>query len=1078
MDGSDENRNFTLELNSGFLELDSMASMQRVGDSQVAAFAAGGSTLLDLDGLSEKTARKAAAEARSELATGHHESERYRVLHEIARGGMGAVLEVHDSDLDRKVAMKVLLRDTRKSGSGSGSDGGGQGRVSTGPVERFIAEAQLTGSLEHPNIVPVHELGLDSQGRVYFTMKRVRGRSLRGVLDKLRQGHAPTLAEFTPAHLLNVLLKVCDAIEFAHSKGIVHRDLKPENIMVGEFGEVLVMDWGLAKQVDSQATDAEGYKLDVSLGASDDDSTRTREGTVSGTPAYMSPEQARGEISHVDQRTDVFCLGAMLYETLCLVPPFLAPTMTAALEAAREHRLLPPRQKLEEVLADKDLARAFSEAGRERARRHAPELVAIAIKAMAEKRERRYPTVRDFKRDLENYQGALPVSARRDHFVARMLKWGKRNPTRAAVWTLVTVVLLLGLGVAAAVQAQFAMEQATSQQRELDLERGKAAEADRALKAEQLAREQADRSARLEKEKAEQERREAAKLAARRAALGPYSKAADLRARSATISNYAMRATSWQQAAEHYAEAIRLDPAFAQAHLELGAVLADLGHDDEALDHLAEADRLTAAETGRGHVEALMSFAMYDLQRKVLSDTLANSLEEVFRRFVPVRDAAEPGSMYAKIAQLFVDLGESHQKLDAFAFLRELDQFADELRKLESQSEGTPLWEIYALLAMFDYSGGTRARASLRTIARRNRNYLEKARELKPNLPVLAWLDSRYAEASDNKMTRIDPWNEFCQRFPYDPRGYFARAKLVQGEKSEAAIADLRQAITLYPSYGEAHRLLLGICVREGNLTQAAEHVRSMRQARGMDPLMVNLMEVELTSSIGDYSRLENLVEAMIKEGQGQGTKALGTAGRILLQSHEYDEMVRLSQRVLALPARPPLAQLLKARALTMKGDFVAAQPLFVELEAAPAALPEEWRGQLASWADHARRYPELMQLTGVPDARDRLDIARILAVSGANPQRWLHLFRIDATLIARIGRNLLPADHMLQAQGQLRLMEGQSGIAAAASRSRAVQCLMDAFEDGYMNRVRIKSDPLLSQLAGEPRLAKFFETR
>ncbi|KAA0209316.1 serine/threonine protein kinase, partial [bacterium] len=386
MAGSDENRNSTLELNSGFLELDSMASMQRVGDSQVAAFAAGGSTLLDLDGLSEKTAKKAAAEARSELATGHHESERYRVLHEIARGGMGAVLEVHDSDLDRKVAMKVLLRDTRKSGSGSGSDGDGQGKVSTGPVERFIAEAQLTGSLEHPNIVPVHELGLDSQGRVYFTMKRVRGRSLRGVLDKLRQGHAPTLAEFTPAHLLNVLLKVCDAIEFAHSKGIVHRDLKPENIMVGEFGEVLVMDWGLAKQIDSQAPDAEGYKLDVSLGASDDDSTRTREGTVSGTPAYMSPEQARGEISQVDQRTDVFCLGAMLYETLCLVPPFLAPTMTGALDAAREHRLLPPRRKLDEVLADKDLARAFSAAGRDRARRHAPELVAIALKAMAEKR--------------------------------------------------------------------------------------------------------------------------------------------------------------------------------------------------------------------------------------------------------------------------------------------------------------------------------------------------------------------------------------------------------------------------------------------------------------------------------------------------------------------------------------------------------------------------------------------------------------------------------------------------------------------------------------------------------------------
>ena len=122
--------------------------------------------------------------------------------------------------------------------------------MDSGPIHRFIAEAQLTGSLEHPNIVPVHELGLDAQGRVYFTMKRVRGRSLRQVMDKLRQGDEATLAEFTQGRLLSILLKVCDAVDFAHSRGIIHRDIKPENIMVGQFGEVLLMDWGLAKQVD------------------------------------------------------------------------------------------------------------------------------------------------------------------------------------------------------------------------------------------------------------------------------------------------------------------------------------------------------------------------------------------------------------------------------------------------------------------------------------------------------------------------------------------------------------------------------------------------------------------------------------------------------------------------------------------------------------------------------------------------------------------------------------------------------------------------------------------------------------
>src|SRR5690606_37480922 len=139
---------------SGFLVLESMASMQRLGDSNASAFFEGGSTLIDLDGLSEERARQAAEQHREELAHGHHVSERYKVVGEIARGGMGAVLEVQDSDLDRRVAMKVLLRDTRRAESDSGSP------LDTGPVNRFIAEAQLTGWLEHPNIVPVHELGL------------------------------------------------------------------------------------------------------------------------------------------------------------------------------------------------------------------------------------------------------------------------------------------------------------------------------------------------------------------------------------------------------------------------------------------------------------------------------------------------------------------------------------------------------------------------------------------------------------------------------------------------------------------------------------------------------------------------------------------------------------------------------------------------------------------------------------------------------------------------------------------------------------------------------------------------------
>jgi eukaryotic-like serine/threonine-protein kinase len=158
--------------------------------------------------------------------------KRYRLLGEVGRGGMGTVLKVWDADLRRPLAMKVVLgRDAESSGQ-------------TPPVDprtlgRFLEEAQVTGQLDHPGIVPVHELGLDSEGRVYFTMRLVRGRELKAIF-----GLVETRAEgWTLSRTLGVLLRVCEAMAFAHDKGVVHRDLKPSNVMVGRFGEVYVMDW-------------------------------------------------------------------------------------------------------------------------------------------------------------------------------------------------------------------------------------------------------------------------------------------------------------------------------------------------------------------------------------------------------------------------------------------------------------------------------------------------------------------------------------------------------------------------------------------------------------------------------------------------------------------------------------------------------------------------------------------------------------------------------------------------------------------------------------------------------------------
>src|SRR5687767_5282049 len=198
---------------------------------------------------------------------------------------------------------------------------------------RFIDEAQLTGQLEHPNIVPVYELGLDEQGEVFYTMKFVKGITLDEVIRGLRAGTQSTVDQYPLGALLTVFQKICDAVAFAHSKGVVHRDLKPENIMIGAYGEVLVMDWGLAKNM----TGARRHEGSVETIAKDQsfDSLRgfqTMHGLVVGTPPYLSPEQARGELEKIDPRSDIFVLGEILYAILTLRPPVSGTTVAEVLD--------------------------------------------------------------------------------------------------------------------------------------------------------------------------------------------------------------------------------------------------------------------------------------------------------------------------------------------------------------------------------------------------------------------------------------------------------------------------------------------------------------------------------------------------------------------------------------------------------------------------------------------------------------------------------------------------------------------------------------------------------------------------
>ena len=288
----------------------------------------------------------------------------YEIVETLGRGGMGTVYLVHDRDLDREVALKVV-------------DSGGDGLE-----ERTLREARILARLEHPGIVPVHDVGTLPDGRVFYVMKRVRGQRL----DQL----APTL---DLAERLRVFGRICEAVAFAHAHGVIHRDLKPENVMAGPFGEVLVMDWGVAKE--GTLTPRPPLPPPSRPPGEGERGRETAHGTILGTPGYMAPEQERGEVAAIDERTDVWALGAILGFLLAGEEPVARP------------------------------------------------LAAIRRAAMADDPAERYQKVEDLAADLSLYSSGLAVRAYRENFLERTARFVRRY--RVPILLVLTYLLMRAL---------------------------------------------------------------------------------------------------------------------------------------------------------------------------------------------------------------------------------------------------------------------------------------------------------------------------------------------------------------------------------------------------------------------------------------------------------------------------------------------------------------------------------------------------------------------------------------------------------------------------------------------------------
>jgi tetratricopeptide (TPR) repeat protein/tRNA A-37 threonylcarbamoyl transferase component Bud32 len=420
----------------------SLASLSAVGSVQKEL-----AQIADADLHASLALVSAAAAAEQATTVGRPTSAglRFRILRPHARGGLGEVFVARDEELHREVALKEI-----------------QERHADQPDSRarFLLEAEITGGLEHPGIVPVYGLGAYADGRPFYAMRFIRGDSLKDAIARFHRADGPgrDVGERTLAlrELLGRFIDVCNAIAYAHSRGVLHRDLKPGNVMLGRYGETLVVDWGLAKAVgrpEGAASTEEGALRPTAAS----DSAPTQLGSAIGTPAYMSPEQAAGRLDQLGPASDVYSLGATLYTLLTGQAPFTKDAEGAVLQKVQRGEFAPPRQVHGCVPAA---------------------LEAVCLKAMALRPQERYPSPQALADDLEHWLADEPVVAYREPVAVRLGRWRRRHRALVAGVTAAALALV----VMGAIGVFWLVQQAA------ELRRGVEAALDRAAALQQQAR--------------------------------------------------------------------------------------------------------------------------------------------------------------------------------------------------------------------------------------------------------------------------------------------------------------------------------------------------------------------------------------------------------------------------------------------------------------------------------------------------------------------------------------------------------------------------------------------------------------